>query len=277
MNDIFLWQTLGVESIQSIERADAILTSLAAGGGSGRRLVDVAIETGLQKSTAHRILGTLIATGLVEQDPDSGLFHLGVRLFALGVAAANRYGLVELAGETMRRLAERTADTIYLSVRSGTEAVCVDRASGSYPIKTLTLHPGDRRPLGVGAGSLAMLTWLPDDEVRRIIDANTGALAAHVNFDPATLLQLVATSRRDGYAFNDRMVIPGMCAIGVPILGRGDRPVAALSVAAIETRMDTGRRTDIAGWLSDEAKLLTDRLAEATGGLTEASVRRLLP
>ncbi len=265
-----------MESIQSIERADAILSALAAGGGSGRRLIEVAAETGLQKSTAHRILGTLIATGLVEHDADSGLFHLGMRLFALGVAAADRYGLVELAGDTMRRLAERTADTVYLSVRSGTEAVCVDRASGSYPIKTLTLHPGDRRPLGVGAGSLAMLSWLPDDEVRRIIETNTGALATHVNFDPATLLQLVASSRRDGYAFNDRMVIPGMCAVGVPILGRGDRPVAAVSVAAIESRMAGGRRADIAGWLTDEAGLLTARLTDATGGLTEASLRRLL-
>jgi DNA-binding IclR family transcriptional regulator len=265
-----------VESIQSIERADAILRALAAGGGAGRRLVDVAAETGLQKSTAHRILNTLIATGLVEQDADSGLFHLGLRLFALGVAAANRYGLVELAGDALRRLAERTGDTVYLSVRSGAEAVCVDRVTGSYPIKTLTLHPGDRRPLGVGAGSLAMLAWLPDDEVRRVIEANAARLAQHVNFDEATLLQLVATSRRDGYAFNDRMLIPGMSAIGVPILDTSDRPVAALSVAAIDGRMHRGRRTDIAGWLVGEARTLTARLAEATGGLTEASLRRLL-
>ena len=264
-----------MESIQSIERAAAILGSLAAGGGSGRRLVDIAAETGLQKSTAHRILGTLIAAGLVEQDDESGHFYLGLRLFALGVAASNRFGLVDLAGDAMRRLADRTADTVYLSIRSGDEAVCVDRVTGSYPIKTLTLHPGDRRPLGVGAGSLAMLAWQPDPEVRRIIEANSPLLAGHVNFDAATLLELVAASRRDGYAFNDRMLIPGMCAIGVPILGRDERPVAALSVAAIEGRMQASRRVDIVGWLTDEAKTLGERLAEATLGLTPSTIRRL--
>jgi DNA-binding IclR family transcriptional regulator len=263
-----------MESIQSIERAAAILTSLSAGRGNGRRLVDIAAETGLQKSTAHRILGTLIAAGLVEQDDESGLFYLGLRLFALGVSASNRYGLVDLAGDAMRRLADRTADTVYLSIRSGDEAVCVDRVSGSYPIKTLTLHPGDRRPLGVGAGSLAILAWQPDHEIRRIIEANASQLR-NVNFDAASLLELTAASRRDGYAFNDRMLIPGMCAVGVPVLGQDGRPVAALSVAAIEGRMQASRRADIAKWLTDEARALGERLAEATLGLTQSTVRRL--
>jgi DNA-binding IclR family transcriptional regulator len=264
-----------VESIQSIERAAAILTSIAAGKGNGRRLVDIAAETGLGKSTAHRILGTLIAAGLVEQDAEGGRFFLGLHLFALGMAASNRYGLVELAGDAMRRLADRTADTVYLSIRSGNDAVCVDRVTGSYPIKTLTLHPGDRRPLGVGAGSLAMLAWLPDAEVRRVIEANAPLLAGYGNFDPATLLELAATSRRTGYAFNDRMVIPGMCAVGVPILGRDGRPVAALSVAAIEGRMQSSRRADIVDWLTEEAAELGGRLAGATLGVTQSAVRRL--
>jgi DNA-binding IclR family transcriptional regulator len=265
-----------LESIQSIERAAAILSALAAGGGQGRRLIDLAADTGLGKSTAFRILGTLVRTGLVEQDQHSGHFYLGLRFFALGVASANRYGLAELASDAMRRLADRTADTVYLSIRSGTEAVCVDRVTGSFPIKTLTLHAGDRRPLGIGAGSLALLAWLPDQEVRRIIDANAPLLTRYPNFDAATLLELVDASRRQGYAFNDRMVIPGMCAVGAPILGKDGHPVAALSVAAIESRMQPGRRADIAAWLTDEARTLQERLTDATAGLTQASVRRLV-
>lgn len=265
-----------MESIQSIERAAAILSALAAGDGHGRRLIDLAADTGLGKSTAFRILGTLVQTGLVEQDQHSGHFHLGLRFFALGVASANRYGLVELASDAMRRLADRTADTVYLSIRSGTEAVCIDRVTGSFPIKTLTLHAGDRRPLGVGAGSLALLAWLPDHDVRRIIDTNAPLLTRYPNYDAATLLALVDASRRQGFAFNDRMVIPGMCAIGAPILGKDDHPVAALSVAAIESRMQPDRRADIAAWLTDEAHTLKQRLTDATAGLTQASVRRLV-
>lgn len=266
-----------MESVQSIARAAAILTSLSRAGRDGRRLIDIAADTELQKSTAHRILNTLALHGLVEQDEITGRFHLGFGLFALGFAAVNRYGLIELANESVSRLAAETEDTVYLSVRNATEAICVDRASGAFPIKTLTLRVGDRRPLGVGAGSLALLSWLPDEEVRRVLEANASQFDDYANFDTDSLLRLVDESRSRGYSFNDQLVVPGMRAIGVPVIGKDGRAVAALSIAAIESRMDRRRRSQLARSLTTEAELLGKRLSETTDGLTEASIRRLLP
>jgi DNA-binding IclR family transcriptional regulator len=264
-----------MESVQSIERAAAILALLADGGEAGKRLTDVAAEAGLQKSTAHRILGTLVRTGLVEQNERDGRFFLGFRLFALGAAAANRYDLVEIADDAMLRLAQRTEDTIYLFVRSGTEALCLDRVSGSFPIKTLTLHVGDSRPLGVGAGGLALLAWLPDEEVERVVRINAPRLAEYVRYDAKTLLSLVQESRELGHTFNDGMLVSGMRAVSVPIRGKGGRPVAALSVAAIDSRLEADRRAEVVGWLREEARILEGRLNVAGNGMTEAGLRRL--
>ncbi|MEV0167644.1 IclR family transcriptional regulator [Nonomuraea fuscirosea] len=263
------------ESIQSIERAAAILEAVAAGDGHGRRLIDIAADTGLRKATAHRILGTLAQVGLVEQDERTSRFSLGLRLFSLGMAAANRYGLADLASECMLRLAERTHDTVYLTIRSGYEAVCVDRVTGGFPIKTLSLNVGDRRPLGVGAGNLAMLAWLPDDEIRTIVAANAPQYPHFGKLDSATIMAVVEESRELGYAFNDRLILAGMRAVGVPVLGHDGRPVAALSVAAITERMSPARRADIVAWLAEEAKALNERLREAIGKVTESRVRRL--
>lgn len=263
------------ESIQSIERAAAILEAVAAGDGHGRRLIDIAADTGLRKATAHRILGTLAQVGLVEQDERTSRFSLGLRLFSLGMAAANRYGLADLASECMLRLAERTHDTIYLTIRSGYEAVCVDRVTGGFPIKTLSLNVGDRRPLGVGAGNLAMLAGLPDDEIRTIVAANAPQYPHFGKLDSATIMAAVEESRELGYAFNDRLILAGMRAVGVPVLGHDGRPVAALSVAAITERMSPARRADIVAWLAEEAKALNERLREAIGKVTESRVRRL--
>ncbi|MEV4087303.1 IclR family transcriptional regulator [Nonomuraea fuscirosea] len=263
------------ESIQSIERAAAILEAVAAGEGHGRRLIDIAADTGLRKATAHRILGTLAQVGLVEQDERTSRFSLGLRLFSLGMAAANRYGLADLASECMLRLAERTHDTVYLTIRSGYEAVCVDRVTGGFPIKTLSLNVGDRRPLGVGAGNLAMLAWLPDDEIRTIVAANAPQYPHFGKLDSATIMAVVEESRELGYAFNDRLILAGMRAVGVPVLGHDGRPVAALSVAAITERMSPARRADIVAWLAEEAKALNERLREAIGKVTESRVRRL--
>jgi DNA-binding IclR family transcriptional regulator len=266
-----------MESVQSIARAAAILTSLSRAGRDGRRLIDIAADTGLQKSTAHRILNTLANDGLVEQDELAGRFHLGFELFALGFAAVNRYGLIDLANESLLRLAADTEDTVYLSVRNATEAICVDRACGAFPIRTLTLRIGDRRPLGIGAGSLALLAWLPDDEVERVLETNVPRLENYPNFDVARLLRLVDESRGLGYSFNDQMLIPGMRAVGVPVIGKDNRAVAALSIAAIESRMDKRRRSQLARSLATEAQLLGKRLGDTTDGLTDASIRRLLP
>lgn len=265
-----------MEPIQVVERVAAVLAALAAGDEAGRRMTDVAAETGLQSSTAHRILTTLEQIGYVERDEASSRYYLGYRLFSLGMSATRRFGLTELAEESMSRLAELTEDTVFLSVRTGLLAMCVERVVGAYPIKTLTLTAGDLRPLGVGAGSLALLAWLPDDEIERVVEANAAAMAKYGEFDRATLLDLVATSRSAGYTFNAGRILPGMSAVGVPVLGRKGRPVAALSVAAIEARMQPDRRAQIATWLGDEAAALQQRLGGVQDGLTEAAVRHLL-
>ena len=53
-------------------------------------------------------------------------------------------------------------DSSFLSVRRDNYAVCLYREEGTYPVRTHALQAGLQHPLGVGAGSLAMLSALPD-------------------------------------------------------------------------------------------------------------------
>jgi DNA-binding IclR family transcriptional regulator len=248
-----------MKGLQTLDRAVQILEVVGAAAATGARMTDVMHATGLGRATSHRFLRSLADQQLLEQDHDSGRYFLGTKLLVLSNAAANRFGLARHAAPGLRRLAERTADTVYLSVRLGDVAICLDRVEGAYPIRTLTLKVGDRRPLGIGAGSLALLAFLPLDEVRRLVAASAKALA-EFGFDPAKLLTVVQTARRLGYAYNDGRLIPGMNAVGVPVRGHGRIPIAALSVAAIASRMDATRRSQIVGWLKEEAALLEKEL-----------------
>ena len=74
------------------------------------------------------------------------------------------------------RIAERTGDTVFLNVRSGPDVLCIDRKEGTFPIKTLIIEVGNRRPLGVGAGGIALLMPLPDEELERVVSANEARL-----------------------------------------------------------------------------------------------------
>lgn len=264
-----------VQSIQLLDRAAAVIEAVAAGDETGKRLIDVVQEVGLQKSTVHRLLNALERLGYVERDEYSARYFLGYRLFALGLTSAHRFGLARLAEQATTQLAALTSDTVFLSVRQGTHALCIDRAIGSYPIKTLTLQVGDIRPLGVGAGSLALLAWLPDDRIDAILEANRTSLTPYPGFDAATIRDLVAASRQQGHASNIGGIVPGMSAIGVPIRGRGGDPIGALSVAAIDSRMHPERRRQIVGWAMDQAGEIEARLG-GPAGLAQSDVRHLI-
>jgi DNA-binding IclR family transcriptional regulator len=229
---------------QNIARTSLLLSALAGASAQGLRLTDVVAVTGLGKATAHRILNGLVAHGLAEQDGATSRFFLGMRVVSWAASAADRFGLLRLAGPILAQLASKTEDTVYLSLRSSDEAVCIGRYEGAFPIKTLTLKLGDRRPLGVGAGSLAILAFLPEDEIERILAAQAKARTAYTIDDP-TLRKLIDRTRRQGYALNDGRMMPDMSAVGLPLIAGDGLPIGAVSVAAISTRLVPPRRDEI--------------------------------
>jgi len=251
-----------VVSVQAVGRTSAVLDALAVGASEGMRLARVADATALGKTTVFRLLKALTEVGYVEYDEKAKLYRLGYRLFQLGQAARS-FHIIDLASAGLDRLAEETGDTVFLSVRDGTTALCVDRRTGTYPIRTLTLSVGDRRPLGVGAGSLALLAFEDDAEVESILAANSTERNVFERFGDADLRSMIAATRKDGHSYNDGRIVTAMNAVGVPVLDAGGRVAAALSIAAIHERMDIERRRMIIKLLKQEAvalrKLLEDR------------------
>ncbi len=264
-----------MQGMQSLERAAMTLRVVAGMGTSGAKLADVAEATGLSRSTAHRFLGALTQVGFLEQDDASGAYFLGMDLSHFGAIAANRYSLRDIAQPSMERLTERTADTVYMSIRRDYESICVERFEGDYPIKTLTLDVGDRRPLGVGAGSMALLAFQSDEFISRAIAVNATAVKAAWGFTSAELFEFVEETRRKGFAYNPGRVAPGMTAIGVPILGANGDAVAALGVGAITSRMTQERCADIVAWMLEEAREIEASLTRLLGPLNAQAVRRL--
>ena len=260
--------------MQSIERAAQVLRVVAEKKTVGAKLADVAEATGLSRSTAHRFMGALVQIGLLEQDPTTGSYFMGLDMCEYGTIAANRYGMRDAARPSMIRLVERTADTVYMSIRRDYEAICIERYEGDYPIKTLTLNVGDRRPLGVGAGSLAILSFQPDDFVARAIAKNAQEAHRKWGLSSDQIYGLVVETRRNGFACNQGLVAPGMTALGAPILGVDGYAVAALGIGAITSRMDETRRNQIATWLLDEAGETERQMTRLLGPLDTQKVDR---
>ncbi|MDS1140076.1 IclR family transcriptional regulator [Pusillimonas sp. SM2304] len=243
---------------QNLRRMSLALDVLA-NAPHGLRLAEIAALTQLGKTTVHRLMTGLVDLGWVDQVEEDGSYVLGFRPLTLALAAADRYSLARLSAPRLQQIADITGDTVYLSLGSGTDAVCVARYEGDFPVKTLTLSVGARRPLGVGAGSLALLAFQDEQAVSQTLARNADARARYQISD-ATLHRLIAEARNRGYALNDGMLVSGMSAIGVPIRASNGRPIAAISVAAISSRLDGGRQQEVARLLQEAVDDIESRL-----------------
>ncbi len=255
---------------QSIERVVNMLRAVASRGRHGMRLGDVTAATGLPSSTCFRMLQRLESEGMLERHPVTRKYSLGPLLYELGLLASPRFHLAERCEDTLASLAERTQDTVYLSERRGLEAVCSARALGDYPVKALTLDVGIRRPLGVGAGGLAILCALPTAEADEIIEAHADRYPKLSTLSADRVRVAVAEGRERGYAFLDAAVYPGTAAVGVTIPALA--PMAAISVAAISSRLDENRRQLIAAELQRHALLLSRLLERSIAPVAASKV-----
>jgi DNA-binding IclR family transcriptional regulator len=241
---------------QTIQRASLLVRLIASRSRTGMRLAEVVQHSKLERPTAHRMLKCLVEEGFLMQSADSHEYFLGPLIFELGLAASPQFNLPDACRESMERIAGKSGDTVFLSVRSGYDSVCIDRKEGAYPIKALTLEVGTRRPLGVGAGGLALLLRLTDEAVEEIIRANAKRLAAYHKLTMPLLQKTLQRSRKLGYALNDSHIIPGATTLGLPIVNRYGHPFASISMAAISSRMTPPRQAELVAMLAEEIAII---------------------
>ncbi|HBI83203.1 IclR family transcriptional regulator [Orrella sp. NBD-18] len=247
-----------VSDSSAAQKVCRILKALSS--PSPQRLTDIAVGSGVNKATALRLLEEMMAEGFVLRDPQSKRYVLGDEAITLGLAMQGRDHIRDRARPAILKLADLCGDTVLLSTRSGRDAVCIDREFGSFPIRANYLDLGMRRPLGVGAGSLALLAWLPDDEVQAVLELNQSVIEKKYPLLSIDMIkQEVTRSRERGYAMLLDVVVRQMGGIGVPIFGRDGRPFASLSVAALTDRI-VGRRE----MLVSELKKVANELSNPT-------------
>ena len=249
---------------QAIERALLVLRVLASAGRWGMRVADVVSAAALPQATVSRIVGSLLREGVIERDERTRKLYIGHLVHELALVARARFPLPEATRQPMQWLAEHSEDTIYLSEPSGNEAVCTAREEGPYPIKALPLHVGIRRPLGVGAGGLAILSAIAPARVEEILKVNAVRYPAYGGMDVAWLRQAIKQTKRDGFSTIAEKATPGMTAIGAPILNPAGEPIGAISIAAISARMPEKRRVALARILRAQCEAVAAAVARTT-------------
>jgi len=254
----------------SLKRGVVLLKLLATAGARGLALTELATKAHLPHPTVHRLLGQLGAERLTLHNPETRRYRMGPLAFELGVASSTMYDIRDLCEPSMAALASSTEDTVYLVVRSGFDAVCMHRLEGTFPIRTLVLEVGSRRPLGVGAGGLAILAAIAEEDRQDIIERVTPNLSAFGSLTADALAQACTQTRESGAAVIQNRVSLGVTAVGVHFCDSMNQAIGALSVAALTQRMTTSRIRRIAQELR-AARLEVEKLLRSrSNGPTRA-------
>ncbi|WP_447894093.1 IclR family transcriptional regulator [Vreelandella sp. GE22] len=231
---------------QSVDRAMTLLSQIGRHAGEGASLSELTQYSGLNKPTTRRLLIALINAGMVEQSHSTQRYQLGPEAFLLGQRAAEQHNLTRLAGCSVSWLAQKTQDAACLSIRRGHLSLCLQREDGAYPIRTHALLQGSYHPLGIGAGSLAMLATLPDLEIQKVLEAQRPTLENDFSQLSVDQIQkLIRETRQQGYALNSGLIFPDSWGIGIALHWPDGVLVGSLSIAAIENRMQEPRRTQL--------------------------------
>jgi IclR family acetate operon transcriptional repressor len=246
--------------VQSLVRGLTVLGVLAR--GEGITLKDLAQATDLPLTTAHRLIGTLLAQGFAQADPDRGTYTVGVEAFRVGMAFLAVRKLVEIARPHLKTLLDATGETANLALLEDDAIIYAAQAESHLPVRAF-FRPGRRTPLAVSAVGKACLAALPADE--------RAARLAGLTLNPPTpkaaatldiLALQIDAARRAGFAVDDEEQSIGMRCIGAAILDERGHPVGGVSISGPTARL-TDERMDK---LSAQVKHTAVAITQAFGG-----------
>ncbi len=226
---------------------------------------EVAERLGTSRSTAYRYLQSLVANRFLEEAPGGG-FRLGLRVLELARLARRTYGLSDVALPVMHRLAARTQESVLLTRRVGDLVVCLDRAESVVHTVRISYERGSALPVNAGASALALLAWADPAETRAMLER-----VELRSFTPATLTDVdalmtrLAEIRERGYSVTRGEVDNDVLGIAAPIRGDTGAVVAAVSVAAVASRVPPGRQAEVVKAVRGAAAEISERLVAVTG------------
>ncbi len=254
-------QARGVGGTQSIQRSIDVLRAIAGSADErGVRILDLCETMGLERPTMHRILSCLEHNGMVARGVDPRRYVLGPTVMHLGLAATRHFDIRDVCAPSLMRLADQTGDTVFLTVRSGSEGITCARYEGHFPVKALALGVGASRPLAVGAGGMAILSTLPDAERERVLQASAERWPRFMDLSKDKLEALLDEARQAGHVINRGHVMPEVTAIGMAIRNRSGVAIGAISVAAIVSRMSDTRIAECVQLMRDETRRIESNL-----------------
>ncbi|PWN04822.1 IclR family transcriptional regulator [Nocardioides silvaticus] len=232
---------------------------------------ELARRLDLGKSTVHRLLTTLVQEGLVERNPETGAYRLGLTMFELGQVVQSHMDLHGAVGPVLAALREETHEGCQVGVLDGHEVVYIDRLESSQTLRLFN-ETGRRVPVHTTSSGKVLLAHLDEEHLTRVLEAASplAEMTPRSITDPEQLRGDLARIRARGWseAVEEREV--GVASIAAPIRDASGRVVAAISIGGPAARLGAQQRRRLAEVIVEAGEAASRRL----GWSPESSLAR---
>ena len=219
----------------------------------------LAIKLGLAKSTVHRLASTLVEEGMLEQNPETGKYHLGLTLFELGSLVRRKFDFSREAKPWLMGLREQTHETVLLSILGHGGVVCVNFLESQQAIRIMS-GIGMRKPIHCTAEGKALLAFQPTAFIEAALAGDLPARTPNTLTDPSALREELALVRENGYAIDNEEFELGMRGIAAPIYDDSGHATAAVTVAGPTQRLGKRQLSGLAEGVIKAAQAISIRL-----------------
>ena len=223
-------------TIQSVDRAIDVLEVLAQ-TGEKLPLKEIARKTGLNVSTCHHLLATLVNRGYVGRSRFGRLYFIGGKVSALFHRRPSHFNVVELAMPALRRLNRETGETVHLSVLQSHRLLRLAWLDSSHPVGVGASQADVALAAHATATGKAVLAWLPETETARVLtETGLRPFTDHTITDRGTFMRELHEVRRNGYASDREEFRPGVRCLGSAVRDASGAVIAAVSCCLPEMR-----------------------------------------
>jgi IclR family KDG regulon transcriptional repressor len=219
----------------------------------------LAQRLGLAKSTVHRLASTLIDAGMLEQNPETGRYRLGLALLELGLLVRRKMDVTNEARPYLRMLRETTGETVHLAILDHTSVLYVNKLESKQAIR-MSSEVGSRAPVHCTGDGKALLAFQSDEVIDELIDYGLPARTPNTITNPAALRRDLAVIRSRGYAVDDEESEVGLRSVAAPIRSDSNTVIASLSIAGPAHRISKKAMQSYARELVTAAEAISQRL-----------------
>lgn len=220
---------------------------------------EIARRVGLHKSSVSRLVATLAAEHLLERNTQTDGVRLGFSLVALAAPLLAGTGLTQAAQPQLTALAERSGETVNLSVWDGHQAVSVHQALGTNAI-THYAAPGQINPAHCTASGKLLLAFATQEEIDKVLSGKLQRFTEHTNTSPTALAKELVRIRAEGRAINHGEYSSDVGAVAAAVRNMDGQTLAVVTITVPAYRFPPDRQAELLAMVEATASVISAQL-----------------